>query len=119
MKTKTKIQINGLEILASIGVHPHEHETTQPVIIDVELVLDNIALPKMDKLEETLDYGMVAEEIAKICSQAHVQLVETLAKKIGHFLLSDTRVKKAKIKIGKPHALINAESAGCEVVFKR
>ena len=119
MKTKTKIIINRLEILASIGVHPHEHETTQPIIIDVELNLSDYSLPKHDRLEETLDYGTVAEKIAEICEAAHVQLVETLAARIGEYLLSDKRVKKARVRIGKPHALINADAAGCEVVFKR
>ena len=33
----TRIFVKGLMIQASIGVHPHEYEATQPIIIDVEL----------------------------------------------------------------------------------
>ena len=34
----TRIFVKGLMIQASIGVHPHEYEATQPIIIDVESV---------------------------------------------------------------------------------
>ena len=76
--TSTRIFVRGLLIQASIGVHPHEHEQTQPVIIDVELDMGDMALPNEDRLHETLDYAVVAEAAEKIALEAHVQLVETL-----------------------------------------
>ncbi len=120
MKQKTKIRIEGLEVLASIGVHPHEHERTQPVIIDISVNLGGHRPPAHDRLEETLDYALVADKAAELAQSAHVQLVETLAYRIAHWVLSaDSRVKSCKVRIRKPHALINAESAGVVYRLKR
>ena len=58
----TRIFVKGLLIQASIGVHPHEYEATQPIIIDVELDMADMDLPKDDRLHETLDYGLVADK---------------------------------------------------------
>jgi len=62
MPVSTRIFVKGLMIQASIGVHPHEYEATQPIIIDVELDMADMNLPKEDRLHETLDYGLVAEK---------------------------------------------------------
>lgn len=119
-KTSTRIFVRGLLIQASIGVHPHEHEQTQPVIIDIELDMGDMALPEKDRLHETLDYGLVAEKAEAIALEAHVQLVETLAERIADWALSaDDRVRRVAVSIAKPQALLKADSAGVEIVKSR
>ena len=116
----TRIFVRGLLIQASIGVHPHEHESTQPVIIDVTLDMGNMALPNEDKLAETLDYATVAEAAERLALQAHVQLVETLAERICDWALAeDERVRSVSVSIAKPQALLKADAAGVEVVKAR
>lgn len=119
-KPHTKIFVRDLQVHASIGVHPHEHETTQPIIIDIELDMGAMPSPKDDRLAETLDYALVADMAAKFAGEAHVQLVETLAARIARWALAgDKRVKAARVRIAKPQALINAQSAGVEIHLKR
>lgn len=119
-ETSTRIFVRGLLIQASIGVHPHEHERTQPVIIDVELDMGDMALPKGDRLAETLDYALVAEAAETIALEAHVQLVETLAERIADWALAeDARVQRVAVSIAKPQALLKADTAGVEVVKSR
>ncbi len=116
----TKIIIKGLEVLASIGVHPHEHESTQPIIIDIELDMGAMPTPEDDRLEETLDYALVADKAAELAQEAHVQLVETLAGRIAKWALTaDARVQVCSVRIAKPHALINAQTAGVEYILQR
>lgn len=116
----TRIFVRGLLIQASIGVHAHEHEKTQPVIIDIELDMGAMALPKDDRLHETLDYGLVAEKAEALALEAHVQLVETLAERIADWALSaDARVQRVAVSIAKPQALLKADTAGVEVVKTR
>ncbi len=116
----TKIIIKALEVLASIGVHPHEHESTQPIIIDIELDMGAMPTPEDDRLEETLDYALVAKKAAELAQEAHVQLVETLAGRIAQWALSaDDRVMACTVRIAKPHALINAQTAGVEYILQR
>lgn len=119
-EASTRIFVRGLLIQASIGVHPHEHEQTQPVIIDIELDMGGMDLPKDDRLHETLDYGLVAEKAEELALEAHVQLVETLAERIADWALSaDPRVARVAVSIAKPQALLKANMAGVEVVKTR
>jgi len=115
----TRIFVRGLLVQASIGVHPHEHEETQPVIINVELDMGDMPIPQQDRLHETLDYATVAEKAEEIALEAHVQLVETLAGRIADWALSDPRVMSCAVSIAKPQALLKADAAGVEVIRRR
>jgi len=116
----TRIFVKGLLIQASIGVHPHEYEATQPIIIDIELDMADMELPKEDRLHETLDYGLVADKAEEVAQEAHVQLVETLAERIADWALSaDQRVQSVAVRIAKPQALLKADTAGVEIVKSR
>ena len=116
----TRIFVRGLMIQASIGVHPHEHEETQPIIVDIELDMSGMDAPKDDRLNETLDYGVVAEKAEEIALEAHVQLVETLAERIADWALGcDERVLSCAVRISKPQALLKAEVAGVEILRRR
>lgn len=120
MKTQTKIFVTGLELQASIGVHPHEYESTQPIIVDVELDLKDVKVPQDDRLHETFDYSLVAKTVEDIAAEAHVQLVETLANRIARWALdTDARIQSCRVKISKPHALINAQAAGVDFKLRR
>ncbi len=120
LPVSTRIFVKGLSIQASIGVHPHEYESTQPIIIDVELDMADMVLPKQDRLAETLDYGLVAQKCEEIAQEAHVQLVETLAERIAIWALeADKRVQSVAVRIAKPQALLKADVAGVEIVKTR
>ena len=80
----------------------------------------DMALPKQDRLAETLDYGLVAQKCEEIAQEAHVQLVETLAERIAIWALdADKRVQSVAVRIAKPQALLKADVAGVEIVKTR
>jgi len=109
---QTTIFVEGLLLDASIGVHPHEHETRQPVIIDIHVGLSGID-PEDDRLGETFDYARVADAAERLALEAHVQLVETLAARVIDWALAeDPRVSDVTVTIRKPQALLKAEAAG-------
>ncbi len=115
-----RIFVRGLKIDAFIGVYPHEYEQRQPIIVDIELDMGDMPPPKDDRLSETLDYGLVAQKVAEIALDSHVQLVETLATRIAIWALSaDDRVQACAIRISKPQALDAADLAGVEVIRRR
>jgi 7,8-dihydroneopterin aldolase/epimerase/oxygenase len=109
------IFVKGLRVDASIGVHPHEHETTQPIFIDVQLDMGETPSPVEDRLGETVDYEAVAEQAKQLARQGHVQLVETLAEKLADWCLQDARVCAVTVRIEKPNALAAADAAGVEI----
>lgn len=109
------IFVHGLELDASIGVHPHEYDRRQRIIVDVTLDLGATPPPRHDRLGETVDYQSVARQIVAFARDGHVQLVETLADRIAEWCLQDDRVLAVTVRVAKPEALADAAAAGCEI----
>ena len=110
---KVVVLIRDLELLARIGVHGHEQGKLQPVRINVALTgeIDT----GHDRLENAIDYEAVAEKIRGLVGAGHINLAETLAERIAAACFEDRRVRHARIRVEKLHALPGAEAAGVEI----
>jgi dihydroneopterin aldolase len=106
--------IRNLEVLAHIGVHGHEKGKMQPVRINVDLgVEDNASIE--DRLESVVDYEGILKKIRAIVDAGHINLAETMAERIAGACFEDARVKTARVRVEKLHALPGAESGGVEI----
>ncbi len=106
--------IRDLELVARIGIHGHEKGKPQPVRINLDLsVEDAVALE--DKLENVVDYEAITDKIRAIIAAGHINLAETLAERIAETAFEDRRVRTARVRVEKLHALPGAESAGVEI----
>lgn len=114
-----RVFIEELEVLASIGVYPHEQETRQRILVDIELEMTGAKTPREDRLAETVDYEAVSKAVVEMAREGHVQLVETLAERIARWCLKDQRVAAARVRVVKPEALTNARGSGCEITLDR
>jgi len=113
-KSLRHVFIRNLEVLAHIGVDGK----AQPVRINVDLAVeDKIAIE--DKLERVVDYGAIDSAIRAIIAAGHINLAETLAERIAHACFADSRVKSARVRVEKLHALPGAESGGVEIERQR
>jgi len=110
--------IRNLELLARIGIHGHEKGKMQPVRINVDLAVEDLAVLE-DKLESVVDYGEITRKIRALVERGHVNLAETLAERIAALCFEDGRVKNARVRVEKLHALPGAESAGVEIERER
>ena len=110
--------IRNLELLAHIGVHGHEQGKMQPVRINVDLAVEDTAV-LADKLEFVVDYDAITRKIRAILAAGHINLAETLAERIAVTCFEDVRVKTARIRVEKLHALPGAESGGVEIERQR
>jgi dihydroneopterin aldolase len=106
--------IRNLEVLAHIGVHGHEQGKMQPVRINIDLAVEDVAAIE-DRLESVVDYGEIDKKIRAIIAKGHINLAETLAERIAAACLRDERVKTARVRVEKLHALPGAESGGVEI----
>lgn len=106
--------IRNLELLAHIGIHGHEQTKHQPVRINVDLAVED-AQEHEDRLDRVVDYESITLRIRAIVSRGHINLAETLAEAIAEACLEDARVKCARIRVEKLHAVPGAESAGVEI----
>ena len=110
--------IRNLEVLAQIGVHGHEKGKMQPVRINVDLAVEDAVLLE-DRLEQVVDYGAITRKIRGLIGKGHINLAETMAERIATLCFEDERVKSARVRVEKLHALPGAESAGVEIERKR
>jgi dihydroneopterin aldolase len=106
--------IRNLELPAHIGVYRQEEGHSQKVRINVDLATDDVA-DAQDMLENVVDYHKIEKRIRAIIAEGHVRLAETLAERIAAACFMDDRVKTARVRVEKLHALSNAESAGVEI----
>lgn len=110
--------IRNLEVLGHIGVHGHEQGKMQPVRINVDLAVEDAAVLG-DKLDLVVDYEAITKKIRAIMAAGHINLAETLAERIAEACFADARVKTARVRVEKLHALPGAESAGVEIERQR
>jgi dihydroneopterin aldolase len=106
--------IRNLELPAQIGVHHHEVGTVQPVRINVDMAVEDL-IDLGDSLAKVVDYGVIEAKIRAILAEGHLNLVETLAERIASACFEDLRVRTARVRVEKLHALSAAESAGVEI----
>lgn len=110
--------IRNLVVAAQIGVHGHERGATQPVRINVDLAVEDLASLE-DRLELVVDYAVITAKIRELVDAGHINLAETLAERIASACFEDVRVKVARVRVEKLHALAGAESAGVEIERER
>ena len=106
--------IRNLELLAQIGIHGHERGKPQPVRVNVDLAVEDAAVLE-DRLDSVVDYESITAKIRTLVASGHINLAETLAERIAEACFQDSRVKTARVRVEKLHALPGAESAGVEI----
>jgi dihydroneopterin aldolase len=106
--------IRNLELAAQIGVYHHEVGKMQPVRINVDMAVEDL-LDLNDDLAKVVDYGVIEGKIRAILAEGHLNLIETLAERIAAACFDDIRVRTARVRVEKLHALSAAESAGIEI----
>ena len=98
------IRITGLRVRGYHGVFDFERQDGQDFLIDADLELDASTASDTDSLDHTVNYAEVVATIAAIVEGDPVDLIETLATRIGHDVLSRFAVSAVTITVHKPHA---------------
>ena len=106
------IFIHELRFETTIGVHVHERQARQTLILDLELGADIRPAAATDRLNDTLDYQAVARRIGELAAASEFQLVETLAERMAELLLREFAVPWLRLTLRKPGALPEAREAG-------
>lgn len=111
-KQSDTVFVEDLEVVCSIGVHAWERSSRQTLLVSFEVSTDTQLAASTDSLDATIDYAGASEAIGTIARQGHFKLIEALAEAIAQWLLETFPVSKVVVKIRKPAALPQAESAG-------
>jgi dihydroneopterin aldolase len=95
------VELLGISARGYHGVLPQERDLGQPFTVDVRLTVPE---PTGDALYGSVDYSVVAREVAAIIAGPAVNLIETLALRIMERCLAYPRVQEASVTVHKPHA---------------
>jgi dihydroneopterin aldolase len=108
-----KILVRTLRVEARIGIHPHEQDHPQVLIVDVEIETQP---RRVTKLSETLNYEAVVQAARAIAGSGHIDLVETFADRLACACLDMPGAREVRVRVLKPSALQpDAEAAGVEI----
>ncbi len=111
-----KIFLSDYEIYINIGVHDYEKKAEQRVILNIVLyVPQEFSTPKLDKLEEVVDYDLIRKTIHKRISLGHIHLQETLCDDLAKNLLMHSDVSAVLVRSEKPDVYSDCFSVGTEI----
>ncbi|MDP9145507.1 MAG: dihydroneopterin aldolase [Actinomycetota bacterium] len=114
-----RIELRGLEVLARHGVLEHEKVEPQVFRVDLVVYLDLSAAGASDDLDDTVDYGHLAQEAHDVVANESHQLIETVADRVARHVLGDTRVERVVVTVHKPDAPIPLGFDDVAVVIDR
>ena len=110
-----RLQIRRCEVTTWIGVYAHEQTQRSTVLFDLDLDVDARAASAGDQIGDTVDYGLVVEDLRGCLHDKRHQLVEALADFVADRLLARFAVLRVKVSVAKPSVLPGVASVGVEV----
>ena len=84
-----------------IGIYEWERKVPQTIQIDLEIGLPSSRAGASDKVEDTIDYGMIVERIRESLLEHHFSLVEALAEHIAQLIQQGFNAPWVKISVTK------------------
>ena len=114
-----RIELRGLAVRGNHGVFDHERRDGQDFVIDIIVWIDLAAAAASDDLNDTYDYGVLAQRAADIVAGPARNLIETVAAQIAEGVMDDQRVHAVEVVVHKPQAPIPLTFADVAVVARR
>jgi dihydroneopterin aldolase len=93
------VEVHGLELHGRHGVNDDERRDGQSFLFDVTL---EIAEPKEDTIEATVDYRQVRDIVRTVNEAESYRLLETLAAKAADALIEALPIEKVSVRVRKP-----------------
>lgn len=91
----------------------------QTFVVDVTLERDLSAPAASDALGETVDYGILAQQIEQAVMTTRFDLIEALAGHIADLALTDPTVDAVSVRVAKPEVPISVDLDEVAVVLHR
>ncbi|HEY1532348.1 MAG TPA: dihydroneopterin aldolase [Galbitalea sp.] len=117
--TDDEITLTGLRATAHHGVFAHEREDGQEFVIDVSVWLDSRPAARGDDLEQTVHYGVLAEEVVAAVERDPMDLIETVAERVATVALAHPAVLRTRVTLHKPSAPITVPFDDVSITIER
>ena len=114
-----KILITGIQALGYHGLLEDERKNGQLFVVDAEVELDLSEAAKNDDIKKSVDYNALAILIHSEITGPAVNLIESLAHRIGIKALETFKeIDEIKVTVHKPKAPIEVSFADVSVSIK-
>jgi dihydroneopterin aldolase len=110
-----RLQIRRCEVDTWIGVYEHEQARRSTLLFDLDLDIDGRQAAASDCIADTVDYGLVVEDVRQHLQDQRHYLVETLADHVADRILSRFSVVRVRVAVAKQAVLDRVASVGVEV----
>ncbi|NLG48139.1 dihydroneopterin aldolase [Gordonia sp. (in: high G+C Gram-positive bacteria)] len=114
-----RIELRGLRVRGNHGVFDHERRDGQDFIVDITLWLDLQPAAASDDLDDTVDYGVLAQTAHDIVAGTPRNLIETVGGEIADAIMDDPRISAVEVAVHKPSAPIPLTFDDVAVVTRR
>lgn len=114
-----KLQIRDLRLSCVLGILGQERKRRQDVLINLTLYTDLREACLSDRIEDTVNYSEIEEQISELVEGSSFFLIERLAESIAGVCLAHRQVVRVDLRLEKPRALRFARSAGIEISRSR
>ena len=98
-----------------IGIHETELNHPQPLVIDVHAGLPRARACDTDRINDTIDYGVVCERLRRLLVEHRVQLLEAFAETIADILLGEFGASWVRVKVVKPKKFGDVTAVGVQI----
>jgi dihydroneopterin aldolase len=96
------IEVTGLSLYTQHGVSDAEREIGQRLVIDVAFELTDCDAMVTDRVEDTVDYGEVCEQVALAAQERSYKTLERLCAAIADRLMARYGADSVRVKAAKP-----------------
>jgi len=96
------VEISGLSLFTRHGVSEAEREVGQRLVVDIALELADCDALVTDRLEDTVDYAEVCEQVALAAQERSYKTLERLCAAIADRLTDRYSVDAVRVKASKP-----------------
>jgi dihydroneopterin aldolase len=96
------IEISGLSLYTRHGVSEAERELGQRLVFDISFELDDCDATVTDRIEDTIDYGAVCEQVALAAQERSYKTLERLCSAVADRLIDRFGAESLRVKATKP-----------------
>ncbi len=114
-----RIDLTGIEVWARHGALPEEKTKDQLFVVDVGVHFDTSGAAATDDLDDTIDYGALAQIVHDLVASESHNLIETVAGRVAARVLEDARAQRVIVTVHKPQAPISVEFGDVSVTVDR
>ena len=113
--SRDRIHIRDLSVHCIIGINAEERVEKQEVVINLTLHADLAEAARTDRIEDTVDYKSVKNEVRKAVEASGFFLLERLAEQVAEIALRPRLVQRVDVSVDKPGALRFTRSVAVEM----